>query len=65
MVVSFDGRELACFVPLFDGVCAGERARARHCVAFHCRRDSKVSTGKFVFVVSHAILASLVGGSSI
>jgi len=47
------------------GACAGERAHARHWFAFHCRRDSKVSTGKFVFVVSRAILASLVGRSSI
>jgi len=45
------------------GACAGESARARHWVAFHCRHDSKLFMGKFVLVVKRAILASLAGGS--
>jgi len=60
VVASYDGARFS-----LGGACAGESACARRWVAFHCHHDSKVSTGKFVFVVSRAILASLVGGSSI
>ena len=60
VVASYEGRRFS-----LGGACAEERACARRWVAFHCRHDSKVSVGKFVFVVIRAILASLVGGSSI
>jgi len=52
------------FVSFLDGICAEESTCVRCCVAFDCHHDSKVSIGKFVFVVSCAILASLAGGSS-
>jgi len=56
VVASYEGNGFS-----LGGACGGERARARRWFAFHCRRDSKVSTREVVFVVNRAILASLVG----
>ena len=65
MFVLFEDERPIWSIVLLDGATIGENARARCWVAFHCHCDSKVSVGKFVFVVRCAILASLAGGSSI